>query len=432
MKEDEILMAKKTVAQLWEEIFEKYNILDKINENGMFKITADQIREFKEPRLMAKFDYSKQLPFVFKNNGLGILPIKNGEYVIGKFNLFEKLTDTGIENVEIKKVQLPDFIETIDPDNIYSESNALNVALLSGMLNDAFEEELFETIQGKMRTNEFKFEINSVDNVSSLVNVNGAAIEIDGGYEGKSKLVLIEAKNNLPDDFIIRQLYYPYRFWKDKVAKIVIPAFFAYENGIYNIFIYNFNDDNNYNSLELNTIKRYMLSSESSDDIKKNIFESIELVGELSQDKVPFPQADSFTKVLGTMEYLNSGLNTANLIAEAFEFDSRQGKYYIDALRYLDIAQSSNVWGEYELTDFGKHLMELDVKNRNRLIIQKILSHKPFYEVYKDYLKNKTICIRSVIKDILLDVISQLSDETANRRASTVRGWIEWIIGAQI
>lgn len=106
MKEVESLMAKKTVAQLWEEIFEKYNILDKINENGMFKITADQIREFKEPRLMAKFDYSKQLPSIFKDNGLGILPIKNGEYVIGKFNLFEKLTGTGIENVEIKKVQL--------------------------------------------------------------------------------------------------------------------------------------------------------------------------------------------------------------------------------------------------------------------------------------------------------------------------------------
>ena len=233
MKEDEFLMAKKTVAQLWEDIFEKYNILNKIDENGMFKITADQIREFKEPRLMAKFDYSKQLPSVFKNNGLGILPIKNGEYVIGKFNLFEKLTGTGYENVEIKKVQLPDFIETIDPDNIYSESNALNVALLSGMLSDAFEEELFETVQGKMRTNEFKFEINSADNVSSLVSVNGAAIEIDGGYEGRSKLVLVEAKNNLPEDFIIRQLYYPYRFWKDKVAKIVhqhfkcISAFFV-------------------------------------------------------------------------------------------------------------------------------------------------------------------------------------------------------------
>lgn len=432
MKEVEIIMAKKTVAQYWEEIFIRYDILNKVSKFGFFKITADQIREYKEPRLMAKFDFYKQLPFIFKDNALGILPIKNGEYIIGKFNLFENISKTGYDSIEIKKKNLPDFIETIDPDNIYSESNALNVALLSGMLGDAFEEELFETVQGKMRTNEFGFKINSVDGVPSEVQVNGAAIEIDGGYEGKSKLVLVEAKNTLPEDFIIRQLYYPYRFWKEKVAKVVVPAFLAYENGVYNLFIYSFSDDNNYNSLKLNKIKRYMLSSDEAEYSKKSILESIQLVEELSQDKVPFPQADSFTKVLGTMEYINSGLNTANLIAEAFDFDSRQGKYYIDALRYLEIVDNSKVWGEYELTDFGKHLFELDVKSRNRLIIQKILSHKPIYEVYKKYIDNDYFYNRGEIKEILKNIIPQLGDETANRRASTVRGWIEWVIGAQI
>ena len=45
---------------------------------------------------MAKFDYSKQLPQIFKDNGLGILPIKNGEYIIGKFNLFEKISKASL------------------------------------------------------------------------------------------------------------------------------------------------------------------------------------------------------------------------------------------------------------------------------------------------------------------------------------------------
>ena len=66
------------------------------------------------------------------------------------------------------------------------------------------------------------------------------------------------------------------------------------------------------------------------------------------------------------------------------------------------------------------------------MIINKILSHKPFYDVYKGYLENEEIQSRGVIKENILNVIPQLSDETANRRASTVRGWIEWIIGAQI
>ena len=247
---------RKTVAQLWEDIFEDYNVIEKIEQDGFFKITADQIRNYKEPRLMAKFDFSKQLPKVFKENSLGILPIKNGEYVIGKFNLFEAIKNTNYEKVEIKKVQLPDFIETIDPDNIYSESNALNVASLSGMFKDAFNEELYETIQGKMRTNTFDFIISSND-IDNNIEVNGAAIEIDGGYESKSKVVLVEAKNSMPEDFVIRQLYYPYRHWKDKVMKEIVPVFFAYDNGIYNMFIYSFGDLFKYNSLKLNSIKRY-------------------------------------------------------------------------------------------------------------------------------------------------------------------------------
>ena len=125
---------KKTVAELWEAIFSDFDVLNKISKTGYFKISADQIREYKEPRLMAKFDFSRQLPKIFKDNNLGILPVRNGEYIIGKFNLFETIKNTKYDEIEIKKVQLPDFIETIDPDNIYSESNALNVASISAPL----------------------------------------------------------------------------------------------------------------------------------------------------------------------------------------------------------------------------------------------------------------------------------------------------------
>ena len=142
---------KKTVSDLWEDIFKDYNVLSEIKDNGWYKISADQIRNYKEPRLMTKFDYSAQLPNIFKNNGLGILPINNGEYIIGKYNMFKNISNTKYEEIEPKKVSLPDFIETIDPDYIYSESNALNVALLSGMIKDVIGEEVVETIQGKMR-----------------------------------------------------------------------------------------------------------------------------------------------------------------------------------------------------------------------------------------------------------------------------------------
>ena len=46
--------------------------------------------------------------------------------------------------------------------------------------------------------------------------VDSAQIEIDAAYEGEEFLSIFEAKMNISDDFIIRQLYYPYRTWINK------------------------------------------------------------------------------------------------------------------------------------------------------------------------------------------------------------------------
>ena len=45
----------------WEKIFEKYNIKSEIEKNGYFTITSTQINEFREARLMTKFDNQKTL-----------------------------------------------------------------------------------------------------------------------------------------------------------------------------------------------------------------------------------------------------------------------------------------------------------------------------------------------------------------------------------
>jgi len=50
------------------QVFKKYNILEKIKEDGYFEITSTQINEFREARLMTKFDNQKTLPSLFKEN----------------------------------------------------------------------------------------------------------------------------------------------------------------------------------------------------------------------------------------------------------------------------------------------------------------------------------------------------------------------------
>ena len=49
----------------WRILFDKYRIEREIEKHGRFYITADQIREVKEPRLMTKFDTRESLPLEF-------------------------------------------------------------------------------------------------------------------------------------------------------------------------------------------------------------------------------------------------------------------------------------------------------------------------------------------------------------------------------
>ena len=113
-------------------------------------------------------------------------------------------------------------------------------------------------------------------------------------------------------------------------------------------------------------------------------------------------------------------------------FDARQGKYYIDALRYLDLVQRGDKVGKYKLTPNGFALVNMDIKTRNEKMIELIIKHKPFYDTYNYYLTNEEIPSREMIKETIRKYIPDMADETVNRRASTIRGWIQWIIGAQV
>ncbi|EDN7485605.1 hypothetical protein F3349_15970, partial [Listeria monocytogenes] len=53
--------------EAWERLFEKYNILEVIERDGVFIISAQQIKEYREARLMTKFDHKANLPNLFKN-----------------------------------------------------------------------------------------------------------------------------------------------------------------------------------------------------------------------------------------------------------------------------------------------------------------------------------------------------------------------------
>ena len=245
----------------WKRLFEKHKILEKIEKHGVFEITSGQINVFREARLMTKFDHQKNLPEIFKKNKLSILPVTRGSYLISQFEAYKDFEET---QSEIIKVPLPSYIESIDFENITSESAALNCAYVSGILADFIEdEEILPTVSGRMSSEVFNFLIKTHSGSDLRVNVINSQVEIDGGYEGLETLSLIEAKNSLSDDFLIRQLYYPYRLWSNKVSKRVKPLFLTYSNGIFMFYEYDFQEPENYNSLTLIKQKRYSIERQN-------------------------------------------------------------------------------------------------------------------------------------------------------------------------
>lgn len=206
----------------WESIFVELEILEKIEQDGFFQISSAQINKHREARLLTKFDHAVQLPKIFQKNKLSIQPIFRGGYLIGTFDSYFKLPKKHLP--DIIYIGFPFQTETVNPNNIHSESSAILCASLSEMIDDVVGEKTKFTVFGRMSTGKFSYQIeNTVNNKTQTVNVKNSQCEIDRGFEGESKFAIIEAKCESVDDFIIRQLYYPYRLWKSKTSKEVIP-----------------------------------------------------------------------------------------------------------------------------------------------------------------------------------------------------------------
>ena len=413
----------------WEKIFEKYCILDKLAKNERVSISSMEINQFREARLMTKFDHRSQLPKLFVDNKLSILPTSRGTYEIGTFETF---CDFDKEDVEITSIDFPTFLESIDYKDITSESIAINCAFVSKILHDfTGEENLLPTVCGRMGSSSFDFKITSGENTFKI-NVENSQIEIDGGYEGDNSLNLIEAKNYISDDFLIRQLYYPYRLWSNKITKRVRPIFLTYSNGIFHLREYEFTTPELYNSIRLLQHKKYAVQ-EGTINIEniQNILDNTQVIEE---PELPFPQADSFERVINLCELLKQrGFISKDNITHNYDFDHRQTDYYSNAAKYLGLIKvvRENQQIGCTLTQNGFRIFNLPIVDRQLEFVKLILVHAAFRNTLKLYFDNGNVPTKDEVVEIMKNArLHNIdSDQTNKRRASTIISWINWILG---
>lgn len=421
-------MSKSKNDIAWEQIFEKHKILDKIKSKGCTSISSVDINKYREARLMTKFDHRSQLPKLFIDNNLSILPTSRGTYDIGTFETFCNFNK---EEVEITPINFPTFLESIDYRDITSEATAINCAFVSKILhNFTNENNLLPTVSGRMSSSLFDFKINSGKGLYN-VKVGNSQIEIDGGYEGDNSLSLIEAKNYISDDFLIRQLYYPYRLWNNKITKQVRPIFLTYSNGIFHLREYEFIDSALYNSIRLVQHKKYAVQEGAINlEAIQIILDSIKVVKE---PELPFPQADSFERVINLCELLKQrGFLSKEEITQNYDFDSRQTDYYSNAAKYLGLIENAQENGQIGcvLTKVGLRIFSLSIVERQLEFVKLILSHGAFKDTLNLYFdKGNAPSNDGVIEIMKKSKLYNIdSEQTYKRRASTIISWTNWIL----
>lgn len=413
-----------TNKEAWDKLFEKYNIEEQVDKHGMFEISANKIKEFREPRLMTKFDTRESRPSTFGKK-LTILPNSRGTYLIGNFDAY---IDFPQAETDIKHIEFPDYLETINKYQINSEANAINVLSISKILDDFLNEDnMLQTISGRMSSGVFDFKINDTKSKkTTTINVYNSQIEIDGGFENHNVISLLEGKNVFNDNFIVRQLYYPLKCWESKVTKIIRPVFMIYSNNIFRLIEYEFKDKDNYSSISF--VRQQNYSFEDTKISMQDIIDTYHATKVKPEpENVPFIQANSFNTVISILEMVKDNPLTSEKIAEKVGFKTRQSDYYFNACRYLGLAEKVNTEHGImiQLNKKGKNILELPYKKRQLNYVSLMLEHEILRYSFEVTLNSGKLPDNNLVENKIQEL--NLCKDSAGRRSSSVISWTKWI-----
>jgi hypothetical protein len=392
----------------WNDIIEKLEIdLSK----PVNLVTAKKVREFSgiEARIMAKIDSLSDLPKVFKDNNLIILPVSRKEYALVKGKGYQVIEDLSDKHL-IHYSEIP-----ID----YSKSNEsyyLDYAFSSGIISKLARykfDQLYLTGRGRHMTN-FSFKLSEQD-----ITVKGAQIEIDGQYENAREIMIFEAKLKPITSFNIRQLYYPFRHLRNKNEKKEIRTFLFnvdLKNQVFKFWEYVFDPPQKLDSIKLIDFYSFKIK------IKRKL-SKINI--KPKPEKIELPQADDIEKVFLIVEQVNQGNDNAKKISQALKFVPRQSNYYRHAGELLGIIRLQKP--NYEITERGYEYLRSSVQDRKNFILKLMLEFPIINEIFNSLISNQVKEFKREDIVNLLKKKSSLGDSTVDRRTRTIVSWFSWI-----
>ena len=140
-------------------------------------------------------------------------------------------------------------------------------------------------------------------------------------------------------------------------------------------------------------------------------------------NNIPFPQANDMTKIIKLVMADEEVLSDKDKAMELIQVGtSRQVAYYLSALLFLKY-----ITHDKKFTELAKSIKtnEMEVKKN---IHSQLLNNGTFKEYYLMFSDSKKIDVGVIKKSLLEDKGNKkLSESTLNRRASTIKAWVEWM-----
>lgn len=417
----------------WRQIFEDdSSILREIDTQGYFDISSSRINQYRETRLACKIDFKQQIPQPLANESLSVLAIKNGVYRIARTNAFIDFPSLESSSLPTPRAfQIPENIKVLSPKGLSSEAKLLDAALISGMLDYVFNDDVSLVLRGYERSKPFSFALEDGTKVKSTIpyEVDGVQLEVDGGYEGENGIYLVEAKSKLNDNINLRQLLYPLLHYESRFGaqKPILTYLLLYDitTGIYHFTRVRVDEDPLCGRrISLNPRDHVSCRLKTERERTRNYWE--ELIAtpidlNLTNKETTFPQANDFRKVLASFFRLSeeTKISKEELFGE-YSITERQWNYYGDVLLWLRVAVYDHTEGLYRLSSVGQ-AVQYQGSSKDTLfeLARIVLSNDIFHEYLRGGESGVTLSSRE-------RNMPGFADDTFKRRLSTVRSWLSF------
>lgn len=229
-------------------------------------------------------------------------------------------------------------------------------------------------------------------------------------------------------NFIVRQLYYPYRMWQRELAgaRQVVPILLQYSNRTFAFHMYEFASEEAYSSVCLCRSSAYTLDIPDAPVSLAECLARTSALPEPEKGRVPFPQADDLDKVTDVVDAAELGLANATEIAEFFGFDPRQSDYYRNAAAYLGLLER-RAEGGFSLTETGRRFVGSTRRKRLGILLQRMSSSPVLRKALEALVAGSSLGCEAVVA-LMADARPEIKSEaTLLRRARTVMAWMEWV-----